>query len=188
MSDERFRTAKAVFKNAILWGALCGGLGGGLVSLWVLFVPGPGVESLPERIGEALFAGVAMGVRFGLAGAIMGTLFALAVRFSFRGGKLARINPFKFAALGAVVGGVGIPVVYQLLNVLSDGHMIPWNLVTDDSVWASIFGAGAAAGSVWMARRAAALPAERAQDLLGGPEEGSLLATAAERKKEPLRR
>jgi hypothetical protein len=182
MSHERFRTAKAVLKNAILWGALCGGLGGGLVTLWVLFVPGPGVESLPERLGEALFAGIAMGTRFGLAGAIMGTLFALAVRFAFRGGRLAQINPLKFAALGAVVGGVGIPLVYQLLNVLSDGHTIAWNLVLDDSVWASVFGAGAAAGSVWMARRAAALSGGSAPEELGEGE--PLDAASAIRERE----
>ena len=188
MSDERFRTAKAVLKNAILWGALCGALGGGLVTLYVLFVPGPGVESLPERIGMALFAGFSMGVRFGLAGVVIGTFFAFALRFAFRGGRLASINPLKFTALGAIVGAVGIPLFYQAMNLLTDGHIIAWSLVTDDAVWASIFGAGAAAGSVWMARRAAALPSESAQEALSGADEKSLLSSMTVGEKERVRR
>ena len=170
MSDDRTSFLRAVAKNALLFGTLCGTGFGALVTLWVLFVPGPGVESLPERVGGALLAGVSMGVRFALAGAAIGTFFALAVRFAFRGRRLSDLSIWKFALLGAVVGGVGIPLFYQALNVLSDGHMIAWNLVTDDSIWASIFGAGAAAGSIFLVRRAAALPREKTDDELRSPD------------------
>lgn len=169
MSDEKFRGLKAVLKNGVLWGLLCGALGGGLVGLYALIFAGPGVESLPERIGEALFAGVGMGVRFALAGAVIGTLFASLLRFGFGGRRVAELNIWRFALLGAAVGGVGIPLFYQLMNVLTDGHMISWGLVTDDSIWASIFGAGAAAGTIWMARRATVASGEGDQHRLGEP-------------------
>src|ERR1041385_2625556 len=108
MSENRYPFLRAVAKNALLFGTLCGTAFGTLVTVYVLFVPGPGVESLPERIGGALLAGFSMGVRFALAGAAIGTFFALAVRFSFRGRRLAEISPIKFGLLGAVAGGVGI--------------------------------------------------------------------------------
>jgi MFS family permease len=168
MSNDRFRGLKAVFKNAVLWGALCGALGGGLVTLYVLFVPGPGVESLPERIGGALLAGVAMGLRFGLAGAIMGILFATAIRLGFRGRRVADLSIGRSALVGAVVGGVGIPVVYQLLNILSGGA-IPWSLLFDDIGWSATFGAAAAAGTIWMARRTAAVSGESDPSRLDAP-------------------
>lgn len=159
---------KAVLKTALTWGVLLGAFAGTLIGLWALVFAGPGVESLPERVEEAIFAGFAMGVRFALAGAILGTLFATMVRLSFRGKRVADLNPWKFALIGAVISGAGIPLIYQLLNILSGGA-IPWNLLTDDIPWAATVGAVGAAGTVWMARRAAALPAERGADQLGAP-------------------
>src|SRR5690348_15512369 len=158
---EFFRTLKAILKTALTWGLALGALSSVLIGGYVLFVPGPGVESLPERIGEALFAGVAMGTRFALAGAIMGTLFATTVRFSFRGKRVAELSPGKFALIGAVVGGVGIPLIYQFLNILSGDGPVAWKYLFDDIPWAATVGAVGAAGTVWMARRAATLPAER---------------------------
>ena len=150
------RTLKAVLKNALLWGIACGLLGGGLVFAVSLFDPSPAIDSLPERVGTALFAGAAWGVRFGIWGGAIGVLFALALRFGFRGRRLAELSPLRFAALGAVVGGVGVPLLLQLMNVVFGGGAIAWSLVTDDAVWASVFGAAAAGGTILLARRAAA--------------------------------
>ncbi|HVX88959.1 MAG TPA: hypothetical protein VG940_08540 [Gemmatimonadales bacterium] len=176
MSNDFFRGLKAVLKTALTWGLALGALGGSLVGLYVLFNSGPGVESLPERIGEALFAGAAMGVRFAIAGAILGTLFASLLRFSFRGRRIADLHPGKFALIGAVVGGLGIPLVYQFLNILSGVGPVLWKYLFDDIPWAATAGALGAAGTIWMARRAAALPAEREAGALG---EGSAFDAAS---------
>ena len=176
--SEAVRTLKAILKTAFTWGFALGAVSATLITAYVLVFAGPGVESLPERVGEALFAGVAMGTRFALAGAIMGTLFATLVRFGFRGKRVADLHPGKFALIGAVVGGVGIPLIYQLLNILSGGP-IPWKYLIDDIPWAATVGAVGAAGTIWMAKRAAALPAEREAELLAEP--GALTETPAVR-------
>ena len=169
MSNEPVRTLKAVLKNALLWGLACGALGGGLVGLVALFDPSPAIESLPERLGTALFAAAAWGVRFGIWGGAIGVLFALALRFGYRGRRLAELSPLRFALLGAVVGGVGVPLLLQAMNVLFGGGPIAWDLVTDDGVWASIFGGVAAGGTILLARRAAASPDEPDPARLGEP-------------------
>lgn len=168
MMSDLFRTLKAILKTALTWGFALGAVSSVLIGAYVLVVPGPGVESLPERIGEALFAGFAMGIRFAFAGAILGTLFATTLRLTFFGKRVADLSPGKFALIGAVVGGVGIPLVYQFLNILSGGP-IPWNLLFDDIPFGAIAGGLGAAGTIWMARRAAALPAEREVERLGEP-------------------
>ena len=170
MSADRFRTFKAVLKTALTFGVGLALVSGALISLYAFIVPGPGVESLPERIGNALFTGIGMGVRFGIAGAAIGTFFAVALRLAYQGRRLAEVSLARAALLGAAVGGIGIPLFYQFLNLISNGHTIPWNLVLDDSIWASIVGATAAAGSIWVARRAAALPGETEQGSLGAGE------------------
>ena len=176
MSDNRFRRARAVLRNAVTWGGAWAAAGGALVAAISLFDPSPGIESLVERLGLAVLSGIAWGVRFGIAGAVMGTVFSIAVRFGYRGRRLADINPLRFAMLGAVVGGVGVPLYLQTMNVLSSDGPIAWGLVLDDAPWAAVFGAAAAAGSILLARRADALPhgphpdpLARADDLDGLP-------------------
>ncbi len=157
MTDDRSRTLRAVLRTAALWSVAWGIAGGAIVATLSLFDPGPGVESLSERLGLAVLAGVSWGVRFAIAGAVIGTVFSTVIRFGYRGRRLADIKPVRFALLGAVVGGVGVPLFLQAMNVLADGRPIAWGLVTDDSVWASVFGAVVAAGSIMLARRADAL-------------------------------
>ena len=158
MSDDRSRTLRAVLRTAMLWSAAWALAGGAIMATFALFDPDPGIESLPERLGMTVFAGVAWGVRFGLAGAVIGAVFSSVIRLGYRGRRLADINPVRFALLGAVVGGVGVPLYLQTMNVLSGGGPIAWSLVTDDAVWATVFGATVAAGSIMLARRADRLP------------------------------
>ena len=160
MSDDRSRTLRAVLRTAMLWSAAWALAGGAIMATLALFDPNPGIESLPERLGMTIFAGVAWGVRFGLAGAVIGAVFSAMIRLGYRGRRLADINPVRFALLGAVVGGVGVPLYLQTMNLLTDGRPIAWSLVTDDGVWASVFGAVVAAGSIMLARRADRLRAE----------------------------
>lgn len=159
MNEEQSRTARAILRTALLWGAAWAAAGGGLMAVLTIINPGPGVGSLAGRLGLAVLAGIGWGVRFGLAGAVIGSFFSSIIRLGYRGRRLADINPVRFALLGAVVGGVGVPLYLQAMNVLTDGHPIAWNLVTDDAVWATVFGAAVAAGSIMLARRADAISA-----------------------------
>ncbi len=171
MNDEQRRTARAILRTAVLWGGAWAVAGGGLIALLTVFSPGPGVASAAGRLGMAALAGIGWGLRFGLAGFVIGSIFSSVIRLGYRGKRLAEINPVRFALLGAVVGGVGVPLYLQTMNVLSGGHPIAWGLVTDDAVWATVFGAAVAAGSILLARRADTLPAGPRQEELapGGP-------------------
>jgi hypothetical protein len=69
-----------------------------------------------------------------------------------------------------------VPLYLQAMNVLFGDGPIAWGLVADDALWATGFGAVAAAGSILLARRAAALPRgphpdelDRVDDLDGLP-------------------
>ena len=185
MTGDRFRRLRAVLRNAVTWGAAWAAAGGALVAALSLFDPSPGIESLPERVGLAILSGIGWGVRFGIIGAVIGGVFSSVIRLRYRGRRLADIDPVRFAMLGAVVGGVGVPLFLQTMNVLSGDGPVAWGLVTDDALWATVFGAAAAAGSILLARRADALPRgprpdrlERADDLDALP--------AAERRETPI--
>ncbi len=158
MMDDRFRHLRAVLRNAVTWGAAWAVVGGALITALRLVDPAPGVESLVERLGMAIVSGMAWGIRFGIAGAVIGTVFSGVIRLSYRGRRLADINPVRFALLGAVVGGVGVPLFLQMMNVLSGDGLVAWGLVLDDARWATVFGAAVAAGTILLARRADALP------------------------------
>jgi hypothetical protein len=153
MAEGDSRAWRAVLQNALMWGAAWAVAGGAIVAALALFDPRPGIESLPERLGMALFAAVSWGVRFGIIGAVIGTAFAAVIRFGYHGRRLADINPLRFTLLGALIGGAGVPLFLQLMNVLSGGGPIAWGLVTDDAKWATVFGAAVAGGTILLARR-----------------------------------
>jgi hypothetical protein len=182
MTDNRSRGIKAVLRNAGTWGAAWALAGGAIVTALSLSYPGPGVESLMERLGMAILSGISWGVRFGIAGAVIGTVFSSIIRLAYRGRRLADINPLRFALLGAVVGGVGVPLFLQTMNVLSGDGPVAWGLVTDDAVWASVFGAAAAAGSIFLARRADALAPGSPLDPLERGDDPDTLPTAGQRE------
>lgn len=161
------RQLRAVLRTAMTWGAAWAAAGGTIAGIVGLFDPNPAIESLPERLGMALFAGVAWGIRFGIAGAVIGTIFSAAVRLTYMGRRLRDIHPAHFALLGGIVGGVGVPLYLQMMNVLSGGP-IPWGLVVDDAGWAALFGAAAAGGSILLARRAEALSAGTEPEAIAG--------------------
>lgn len=164
--NDRIRSLRAIAVNAVGWGVAWGLVGGAISGVIALFSSAPGIDSLVERLGLAVFAAGVWGVRFALIGAVVGTGFALMLRFGFRGKRLADLNPLRFAALGAVVGGVGVPLFLQLMNVLSGDGPIAWGLVLDDGPLAAVFGAIAGGGTILLARRGAALgPASAAAEL-----------------------
>ncbi|HET9604017.1 MAG TPA: hypothetical protein VFO96_06970 [Gemmatimonadales bacterium] len=73
-----------MLRNALTRGAAWGVAGGVMVAALALLDPRPGIESLPERVGMALFAAGSWGVRFGLIGAVIGTAFAAVIRFGYQ--------------------------------------------------------------------------------------------------------
>ena len=177
MLENRSRRLRAVLRNAVTWGAAWAVAGGALVAGVSLFDPGLATRPLLERIGFALLGGAMWGVRFGIIGAVIGTAFSAIIRVGYRGRRLADISPVKFGLLGAVVGGVGVPLWLQTMNVLTGGAPIAWGLVTDDAIWATLFGGVAAAGSILLARRAERLPpGPRADALERGDERDALPA------------
>lgn len=147
------RLLRATLRTAITWGAAWAAVGGALVAIVTLVAPDPGITSLVGRVGTAALAGAAWGVRFGLAGAAAGILFAAVVRLGYRGRRLADISPLRFGALGAIAGGVGVPLYLQAMNVLFGGGAIAWGLVLDDAPFSAVLGAAAAAGTILLARR-----------------------------------
>lgn len=156
---ERMRSLRAIAVNAVTWGVAWAIAGGAMMGVLGLFSSNPSIDSLPERLGYALLAAASWGVRFGIIGGIIGTAFASVIRFGYRGRRLSDINPLHFAALGAIVGGVGVPLFLQTMNVVFGDGPIAWNLVTDDAVLAGVFGAVAGGGSILLARRAGAVGA-----------------------------
>ncbi len=182
MSENNGRRWRAVLRNALTWGAAWALAGGVLVGVLALFSPEPEIESLAGRLGVAVLAGGMWGVRFGIAGAAMGTLFSTVVRFGYRGKRLADISPGRFALLGAVVGGVGVPLFLQTMNVLSGDGPISWGLVLDDAPWAAAFGAAAAAGSILLARRADVSSSEATIAELSEPNDLDALPAAEPRE------
>lgn len=179
MTENRRRRLPAVLRNALTWGLAWALAGGGIAAVLTLIRPGPGVESLVERLGVAGLAGAVWGVRFGLAGAVIGTAFSGIVRLGYRGRRLADISPLRFTLLGALAGGVGVPLFLQTMNVLSGDGPVAWSLVTDDAVWATVFGAAVAGGSILLARRAEALrPGAPHEQIEAGEDQSGLNAAA----------
>ena len=187
MSENKFRGLRAVVRTAITWGAAWAAAGGAVVTAIALFAPGTGIDSVVERVALAVMSGIAWGVRFGIAGAAMGTLFSTVIRVGYRGRRLADINPVRFALLGAVVGGVGVPLYLQSMNVLFGGGPIAWGLVSDDALWSTVFGAAAAAGSILLARRADTLSPEAPPAQLERGDDLDALLTAEQREISMLR-
>jgi hypothetical protein len=181
MTDKRSRGIRAVLRNAVTWGAAWAVAGGAIVTALSLFYPRPEAGSLLERLGMAILSGITWGVRFGIAGAVIGTVFSSVIRLAYRGRRLADINPWRFALLGAVVGGIGVPLFLQTMNVLSGDGPVAWGLVMDDAIWATVFGAAAAAGSILLARRADALAQRPSRDQLERVDDLDTLPTAGQR-------
>lgn len=178
MLEHRFPRLRAVLRNAVTWGAAWAVAGGAVVATLGLFQSDPAIGSLAERVAYSALGGILWGVRFGLIGAVVGTAFAAMVRLGYRGRRLAEIRPWRFALLGAAVGGVGVPLFLQAMNVLTDGAPIAWRLVLDDVPFAALFGAVAAGGSILLARRADALPGGAQPEPLAGRSDRDALPEA----------
>ena len=143
--DRRFRIFRGLLRNALVWGA--GFAVGGFGVFTVLKLAGvfPNAHWL---------WGAGLAARMGIVGFVAGGAFSTIIRLVYHGRRLRDINWVRFAVAGGVVTGVFVPLFLQTMNLLTDGHLVPWRLVLDDGIWATVFGAVAAGASLKLAQRA----------------------------------
>ena len=139
------RRFRAALKNAVVWGVGWAAVPAALFTL--LRLVGVVPSSVPWYDGFGLAA------RFGIVGFVAGAAVSTVVGVAYRGRRLAEINWLKFGLAGGAITAVFVPLFLQLMNLLSDGHLIAWNLVLDDSLWTGVLGAVAASGSMKIAQR-----------------------------------
>lgn len=149
--DTKFRRLRGAFRTALVWGAAWAGAGFAIFS--VLHLTG----IIPDRVPWV--QGVGLAARFGLVGFVSGGAFSSIVRLLYHGRRLRDINWVRFGLAGGIVTAVFVPLFLQAMNLLSDGRMVPWRLVLDDSIWTGILGAVAAGGSLKLAQRGERLSA-----------------------------
>ena len=167
MADQgKSRRLRAVFKNAIVWGVAWGGLGTVVASLMRLN------DNIP--LLNAILDGIGMGIRIGIVGALTGAAFSTFISVAYRGKRLAEISAVRFGIGGAILAGVFVPTWMQTMNLLSGSGMVPWNLITDDIVFSTVFGGITAAGTMLLAQRDEAKNPVTVQELLDRMERESL--------------
>jgi len=179
MSDEtRFPRLRAAFRNAVVWGVGWGAFGTVVATAMRL------ADRIP--LGGAILDGLGMGIRIGFMGALAGTAFFAYIAAAYRGKRLSEISWVRFGIGGAIVCGLFVPAFLQTMNLLTGGHLVPWNLVFDDLIFSAAFGGITAAGTMLLAQRYDAAYPVTVEDLLDRMERNSLGAGAAQeyRKKE----
>lgn len=140
------RRLRSAVVNAVTWGAAWGTFA--FITMLVLRAVGvvePEVTAL-DALG--------MSIRIGIAGGVMGLVFAGLVRLLYRGRRLADISAVKFGLAGGLLGGVGVPLFIQTMRVLSGEALIDFDLIRLDTVYSAAFGFFAAGGSMKLAQLA----------------------------------
>lgn len=134
----------SVIRNALLWSITWAGTG------FVLF----SVIAFDDRPLVEVFLNAAfVAVRFAFWGFVFGILFTGAVALLKRSGhRLTDLSRVTVGVGGGIAAGLLMPLLLQLMNVLSGDGVIAWHLVTDDVAWAVPFGALAALVSLQAAR------------------------------------
>lgn len=139
---------RAIVRNAVIWGAAWAAVPAALFTTLRLIGVVPDSVSWHDGLGLA--------ARFGIVGFVAGAVFSTVVGVAYRGRRLAEINWVKFGLAGGALTAVVVPLFLQTMNLLTDGHLIPWHLVLDDSLWTGVLGAMAAGGSLKIAQRSLA--------------------------------
>lgn len=145
MMSQVARRTGAVVRNGVVWGAAWGTAGVGVVSALLLTGNAPPDATWLKALGLA--------ARIGVVGGMAGMLFALATMLLYRGRRMREMSWVRFGLAGAVVSGLGMPLVLQLLNILSGDGPVAWHLLTDDIPLLAVLGGGAAAAWLWLAQR-----------------------------------
>jgi len=145
------RRLRGVLGTALTWGA-----GWGVVGLGVGGLQAVALRAAATPIPMELTRFVALvTLRWAAFGLVAGTLFALALWYAGRrAGAVGVLAPRRAAAWGALAGVV-LPLALVAL-LAAGGAVIPLATVLTLLVTGGAFGAGTAAGTVAIARRAPA--------------------------------
>lgn len=180
MSDEKgFTRLRAAFRNAVVWGVGWGAIGSA-VAMAMRFI-----DNIPFR--NAVLDGLGMGIRIAFIGAIAGTAFFAFISLAYRGKRLRDISWIRFGIGGAILAGLFVPAFLQTMNLISDGSMVPWNLVFDDLIFSAVFGGITAAGTMFLAQRHEAAYPVTVQELLDRMERQTLDVGEAATYRKPER-
>jgi hypothetical protein len=141
------RRVRAVLRNALVWGAV--------------WAAAPAAVFIGLRLtgiagSVSWHDGFGLAARFGIVGFVAGAAFSTVVGFAYRGRRLADMSWWRFGIAGGVVTAIFVPLFLQTMNLVTGGHIVPWHLVLDDSIWTGILGAVAAGGSLKFAQRSLA--------------------------------
>jgi hypothetical protein len=140
-----FRKAiRAAIGNAVVWGVAWTGLA------MVAMIGLRAVGYVPPTIGPLDMLGMA--IRIGIVGGLAGAVFAGVLRLAHRGRRLSELSALRFGIGGALATGILVPTAMQLSSLLSGGGLVPWNLITDDMIYVTLFGGLAAGVSVKLAQ------------------------------------
>jgi hypothetical protein len=118
--------------------------------------------SVPE-IRDHLFIGLAaMGIFWGVWGAVSGILYGVSVAISQRGRAFAQLRARNLALWGAV-SGAAYPGFAWISSVLTPGGTAPADTPLAIALGA-VAGAASAGGTLWLARRGEALAISAASE------------------------
>jgi hypothetical protein len=143
------RRLRGVLGTALVWGVGWSaiGLGAGWLQVVALRLAGISIPMAPARLV------ILVALRWAVFGVVAGSIFALALWYvGRRAGSLAALSPRRAAAWGAGAGVVLPLCVVALLA--AGGAAVPLAAVLMLVVTGGVFGAGTAAGTVAVARRA----------------------------------
>ena len=139
---------RAAFRNALVWAV------GWAAVPAVVFTVLRLVGVVPNSV--SWHDGLGLAARFGIVGFVAGAAFSTVVGVAYRGRRVADISWVKFGLAGGAITAVFVPLFLQTMNLLTGGHLVPWHLVLDDSLWTGVLGAVAAGGSLKFAQRSLA--------------------------------
>lgn len=180
MSDEnKPRRLRAIFKNAVTWGAVWGALGTAVAAIFRLS------DNIP--FGNAILDGIGMGIRIGLVGALAGAAFSTFISLAYRGKNLRDISWVRFGIGGAILAGAFVPAWMETMSILTGGGLVPLRFITDDIVYSTLFGGITAAGTMLLAQRDEEKNPVTVQELLERMEQQSLGAGTPEYRDQDLR-
>ena len=180
MSDEsKFYRLRAAVRNSAVWGVAWGAIG---------TVVATGMR-LADKIpfGHAVLDGLGMGIRIGIMGGIVGAAFFAFIGLAYRGKRLSEISWARFGTGAAILGGLFVPAFLQTMNLLTDGRIVPWHLVTDDMLFSAIFAGITAAGTMFIAQRDEAAHPVTVEELLERMERDALASAQAAEYQKPER-
>jgi hypothetical protein len=107
------------------------------------------------------FRAFGMAMRIGVVGGMAGALVAGTTALFYRGRRLRDMHWITFGVAGAVVTAVGMPLVLQMLNILSGDGPVAWHYLTDDIPWMGVMGGAVSAAWLALAQRAESRDAGR---------------------------